>query len=125
MALNMVDNTNYGFVDEIVGTFTPSEVMIGGLTVKQIGNVVYVSGAIQKNEGVFYGQDELGTITDVPAPAGGFVNMIAMAENLNQPQTDDLKYALCKISTSGNILYYHVYDMANADTLIINGYYFV
>ena len=124
MGLNLVDNTNYGFVGEKVGTFTPNFTPASGshLNVKQIGNIVYLSGVlIIDGTWADITNNHLGDITGVDYPAM-FSNMpvISYSDNLN-----DLHNGNIAMAHGGNNSTYIGKNLTGTDkVLAVNGFYF-
>ena len=68
MALNLVNNQTYEMEPEKNGTFTPSYTGSGSLNVKQIGSVVFLTGAISITGTWADVSTTLGTLSGVSAP---------------------------------------------------------
>lgn len=118
MALNQVNNETYEFVPEKVGTFTPSFTPTSNsyLYVKQVGNVVYLSGVIAI-DGTWADLSgyHLGDISGVSSPSS--TAQIAVQSYQN---SDELHAGYIIISSN--------YIAANVKPtdhgMIINGFYF-
>ena len=121
MGLNLVDNTNYGFVGEKVGTFTPNFTPASGshIEIKQVGNVVFIAGFLGISgtwEDV--SSNHFGDITNVDVPAVPTFIPVLTSDGTNlHPGT--LAFA------DGNGLTYIGMGVNESDQILyIDGFYF-
>lgn len=85
MALNLVNNESYEFVPEKVGTFIPNFTPTDSsyLNVKQVGNIVYLSGILAVDGSLADIGSHLGDITGVDPPVtGSHIPVISYSENV-------------------------------------------
>lgn len=123
MALGIFDNSNYGFHEEKVGTFTPNFTPDTGsyLNVKQVGNVVFLSGMLVI-DGTWADitNNHLGDISGVDVPASlPFINVLSSVD------ASTWHDGVISAANGGNDTTYLGMSVTGTDIiLLINGFYF-